>query len=140
MHYELYIDLFFLINFLMDYFLLLMVGKMLKCRIRRLRIIAGAMVGAFLTCIFVVFLRGKIWRLVLFHGVMNMCLLKTGLGIKEKAYSDKSMDIAVCQCIFAGRNTECISAIRSWRCSVFNTCICRISSLSWNMGFAGLFS
>lgn len=56
MHYELYIDLFFLINFLMDYFLLLMVGKMLKCRIRRLRIIAGAMVGAFLTCIFVVFL------------------------------------------------------------------------------------
>ena len=46
MHYELYIDLFFLINFLMDYFLLLMVGKMLKCRIRRLRIIAGAMVGA----------------------------------------------------------------------------------------------
>ena len=42
MHYELYIDLFFLINFLMDYFLLLMVGKMLKCRIRRLRIIAGA--------------------------------------------------------------------------------------------------
>ena len=83
-HYELYIDLFFLINFLMDYFLLLMVGKMLKCRIRRLRIIAGAMVGAFLTCIFVVFLRGKIWRLVLFHGVMNMCLLKTGLGIKEK--------------------------------------------------------
>ena len=84
MHYELYIDLFFLINFLMDYFLLLMVGKMLKCRIRRLRIIAGAMVGAFLTCIFVVFLRGKIWRLVLFHGVMNMCLLKTGLGIKEK--------------------------------------------------------
>ena len=84
MHYELYIDLFFLINFLMDYFLLLMVGKMLKCRIRRLRIIAGAMVGAFLTCIFVVFLRGKIWRLVLFHGVMNMCLLKTGLWIKEK--------------------------------------------------------
>ena len=59
MHYELYIDLFFLTNFLMDYFLLLMVGKMLKCRIRRLRIIAGAMVGAFLTCIFVVFLRGK---------------------------------------------------------------------------------
>ena len=59
---------------------------------------------------------------------------------KRKAYSDKSMDIAVCQCIFAGRNTECISAIRSWRCSVFNTCICRISSLSWNMGFAGLFS
>ena len=55
MHYELYIDLFFLINFLMDYFLLLMVGKMLKCRIRRLRIIAGAMVGAFLTCIFVSF-------------------------------------------------------------------------------------
>ena len=48
MHYELYIDLFFLINFLMDYFLLLMVGKMLKCRIRRLRIIAGAMVGAYL--------------------------------------------------------------------------------------------
>lgn len=84
MHYKLYIDLFFLVNFLMDYFLLLMVGKMLKCRIRRLRIAAGAAIGAFLACIFVVFLRGKIWRLVLFHGVINVCLLKTGLEIKGK--------------------------------------------------------
>lgn len=140
MHYELYIDLFFLINFLMDYFLLLMVGKMLKCRIRRLRIIAGAMVGAFLTCIFVVFLRGKIWRLVLFHGVMNMCLLKTGLGIKEKRTLIKAWILLYVSAFLHGRYTECISAIRSWRCSVFNTCTCRISSLSWNMGFAGLFS
>lgn len=84
MHYELYIDLFFLVNFLMDYFLLLMVGKMLKCRIRRLRIAAGSGLGAFLTCIFIVFLRGKLWRLVLFHGVMSLSLLKTGLEIKEK--------------------------------------------------------
>ncbi len=36
----------------------------------------------------------------MFHGVMNMCLLKTGLGIKEKRTLIKSMDIAVCQCIF----------------------------------------
>lgn len=42
MHYELYIDLFFLINFSMDYFLLLMVGKMLKCRIRRRRDYCGS--------------------------------------------------------------------------------------------------
>lgn len=48
-----------------------------------------------------------------------MCLLKTGLWDKRKTYSDKSMDIAVCQCIFTGRYTECISAIHSMeRCSV----------------------
>ena len=59
---------------------------------------------------------------------------------KRKTYFDKSMDIAVCRRISTGRYTECISAIRSGKCSVFNTCICRISSLSWNLGFAGLFS
>ena len=84
MHYELYIDLFFLVNFLMDYFLLLIVGKMLKCRVRRARIAAGAGLGALLACIFIVFLRGTLWRLVLFHGVVNLSLLKTGLEIKEK--------------------------------------------------------
>lgn len=84
MHYELYIDLFFLVNFLMDYFLLLLTGKMIRCRIRRFRIAAGAASGAFLTCIVVVFLRGSLWKLCVFHGVINFIMLKMGLGIKEK--------------------------------------------------------
>ena len=53
---------------------------------------------------------------------------------KEKAYFDKKAWILGASAYFAGRNTDRTSAIRSWRCSVFNTCICRISSLSLEYG------
>ena len=65
-------------------------------------------------------------------------ILKGEIDAAMNEYNRKVLSLI--HIFFAGRNTECISAIRSWRCSVFNTCICRISSLSWNMGFAGLFS
>lgn len=102
MHYELYIDLFFLVNFLMDYFLLLMVGKMLRCRIRQWRMFAGASVGAVMACIYIVFLRGGMWRLVLFHAVVNLSLLKTGLEIKEKRTLIKAWILLYVSAFFMG--------------------------------------
>ena len=50
MYYELYIDVFFLVNFMMDYLLLRLTGKMMKCSATHGRIIAGAAAGSLCTC------------------------------------------------------------------------------------------
>lgn len=51
MQYELYIDVFFLINAIMDWMLLKITGKILSCKVGKMRILWGAFLGAFLTCI-----------------------------------------------------------------------------------------
>ena len=50
MYYELYIDVLFLVNFMMDYILLLLVRRMLKCTATHGNICMGAMTGSFLMC------------------------------------------------------------------------------------------
>ena len=52
-YYELYVDVLFLVNFMMDYLLLLLVKKMLKCTATHGRVCLGAFAGALLTCIVV---------------------------------------------------------------------------------------
>ncbi len=84
MYYELYVDVLFLVNFMMDYLLLLCVRKMLKCSATHVNICLGALTGALLTCIVVIlpipyaFIKG-----ILFHVFVNTCMLKVGLKIKN---------------------------------------------------------
>lgn len=68
MYYELYIDVLFLENFMMDSLLLLLVRKIQKLPVKRVRTFLGAAIGAILTCmIFVlkipIFVRGIIYIL-----------------------------------------------------------------------------
>lgn len=82
LHYELYIDLYFFINFFMDYVLLLITSKLLKCRTSIGRRMAGAVVGALLTCIITVGPVPYVWiKLLLSHGVVNVVMIKIGLKI-----------------------------------------------------------
>ncbi len=82
MHYELYIDVFFLINFMMDYLLLCLLQKMLSVRAGRLQRFLGALTGAGLTCLVVVLRVPYPWmKLVLYHGVIGVLMLKTGLDL-----------------------------------------------------------
>ncbi|MDO4474288.1 MAG: sigma-E processing peptidase SpoIIGA [Eubacteriales bacterium] len=53
MYYELYMDLLFLVNFLMDYILLLIVKFILKTKISYGRICLGALLGSVLSCMIV---------------------------------------------------------------------------------------
>ena len=46
MHYELYIDVFFVENMLMDYFLLRLSNRLMKCSATHLRSLAAAAAGA----------------------------------------------------------------------------------------------
>lgn len=81
MQYELYIDLFFLVNFMMDYLLLMLLRRMLASKAPHGRVIFGAAAGALLTCLVVA--APIPWapaKLLLLHGGVNVVMLKAGLG------------------------------------------------------------
>jgi len=83
MYYELYVDVLFLVNFMMDYILLLIVRKMMKCTATHRRICIGAAVGSLLTCLVVILpIPYTIIKLILFHVLVNTCMIRVGLKIK----------------------------------------------------------
>lgn len=55
MYYELYIDVFWMTNFMMDSLLLFAVRQMLKCPVGKGRILLGGVVGSTMTCLIVLF-------------------------------------------------------------------------------------
>lgn len=80
MYYELYIDLFFLENFAMDFILLAVVRKILGCFAAYWRICLGAFAGAFLTCLSVALPVPYVSvKLIMLHGLANIVMIKTGL-------------------------------------------------------------
>lgn len=81
MYYEIYIDVLFLVNFMMDSLLLLSVKQVLKCPTTHGRIFIGGAVGAGLTCIVVAVPFPGIIKLILFHTVVNTIMIKTGLKV-----------------------------------------------------------
>ncbi len=83
MYYELYIDVFFLVNAAMDYILLAVIRKMMKCQVSLRRVCLGALLGAFLTCLTVVIpVPYTSVKFILFHGLTSVVMIKAGLGIK----------------------------------------------------------
>ncbi len=85
MYYELYIDVFFLVNFMMDFLLLLFVKKSLKCTATHGKLCIGAAVGAFLTCMIIILpISSNIIKFILFHVFVNTCMIRAGLKIKTK--------------------------------------------------------
>ena len=83
MYYELYVDVFFMVNFTMDAILLILLKKLLACPAGDGRVFAGAATGAAMTCIaIVIFRKTPVLRFVVFHGVINVVMMKAGLGIK----------------------------------------------------------
>lgn len=83
MYYEIYLDMLFLVNFMMDYILLLIVRRMLKCSATHGNICVGALAGSGLTCaVLVIPIPYPIIKLLLFHTLVNTCMLRAGLKIK----------------------------------------------------------
>lgn len=82
-YYELYIDVLFLVNFMMDYILLLIVKRILKCSATHGSIFIGAIVGSLLTCLVVILpIPYAFVKFVLFHIFVNTCMIRVGLKIK----------------------------------------------------------
>ena len=85
MYYELYIDVFFLENFMLDSLLLLIVNRMLNNGRTYGRIVLGGGLGSLLTCLVIVIPFPSVIRLILFHTVVNSAMLFAGLRITRPA-------------------------------------------------------
>lgn len=82
MYYELYIDVFFMVNFMMDYILLLIIRRILKCTATHGRVCIGAIAGSVLTCLVIIIpIPSAVVKFILFHGLVNVLMIKLGLKI-----------------------------------------------------------
>ena len=84
MHYELYIDVLFLTNFMMDSLVLLSVNQLLKCSTTTGRIFCTGALGAGLTCGLLFLPMPSILTLILHHTIVNTVLIIVGLKIKNR--------------------------------------------------------
>ena len=85
MHYELYIDVFFMENLIMDYFLLRLVNRLMKCSATHLRSLAAAAIGSGLACISIIFLRKYLLlNTILVSVAVTTFMVRFGCKIKDK--------------------------------------------------------
>ena len=82
MYYDVYIDIVFLTNLLMDYVLLRIVGKLFLRKRNRGRILLAAAVGALFSCLILYVLPDMIFPAkVMLHGGCAWCMLVLGLDL-----------------------------------------------------------
>ena len=80
MYYTLYIDELFLENLLLDYFLLTVIGRVLKLPVGRLRRLLGAALGSLGLCLLYVFSLERTWiGAVLLYGAIAGLMVGVGL-------------------------------------------------------------
>lgn len=102
MHYELYIDVFFLENLMMDSLLLLALDHILKCGRTRGRLFLCAALGSLLTCAAVAVPFPGIIKLILFHVVINSVMILTGLKVRSASQFVKAFILLYAVSAFLG--------------------------------------
>lgn len=83
MYYELYIDIFFLENFMMDCILLFLVNRFMKCGRSFGRIVTGGAVGSLSVCLVVFFSVPAAVKAVLFYVAIPVVMLYVSMGIQS---------------------------------------------------------
>lgn len=83
MYYEIYIDILFIENMAMDFFLLCLVSLLLMRKIQLRRCLLGALLGAAGICILAVFPLRQWQNRVAAHAVINTLMIKSGCKIKK---------------------------------------------------------
>lgn len=84
MYYDVYIDLVFVTNLLMDYILLRIVGKLFLRRGSRVRILLGATIGALFSCLILYVPPDVVFPAkILFHGGCAWLMLVLGLNLRK---------------------------------------------------------
>lgn len=84
MEYELYIDVLFLINFMMDYLILSLVHYILKFNTKAYRILLGSILGAFSMCSMVLIgLNNSILILLVYHMIISTLMVVISFGLKN---------------------------------------------------------
>lgn len=114
MYYELYIDVFFLENFMMDSLILLAVNRILKCSRTYGRIFAGAALGSALTCIVVAAPFPGMVRMFLFHGVISSVMILAGLKVRSGVQFVKAFLLLYLAAFAAGGILQMIRPYLRW--------------------------
>lgn len=83
MYYELYIDVFFLENFMTDSLLLYLINRLLKFGRPAGKLIGGAVLGSLLTCLILILPLPGILKMVLYHMAAGPAMVIMGLGIRS---------------------------------------------------------
>lgn len=86
MYYELYIDILFLTNFMMDSLLLLAVRKMLKCPVSSGRVLLGSAAGAALACLLTVCPLPAALKLPAGYAGIGSVMVWTGLNQRGRSF------------------------------------------------------
>lgn len=81
--YELYIDIFFVENFIMDFFILVIIRKVMKCSVTYKRLCFGAIFGAFLSSFILCVPLPFVMKLVVLHTLVNVGMLMIGLSLRN---------------------------------------------------------
>ena len=84
MQYEIYIDVFFMINFVMDYTLILLLGKLQKTSSTKGRRILGALFGACSASLLICVEIPTVMELLILHVVINLLMIKIAISIPRK--------------------------------------------------------
>lgn len=123
MHYELYIDVFFLENFMMDSLLLLAVNRILKCGRPRGRIFFAGALGSLLTCLVIVLPAPGIAKLLFFHIVVNSIMLLLGLRVFTVPQYLKAMILLYIAAVFLGGIMQFFRPYMRWISLFYGTAV-----------------
>ena len=92
---------------MMDSLLLLFAARISKRQVKRKRIFLGAAAGSLLTCLVIALpIPSAALKMILFHGFVNVFMLKAGLGVNVGKGPCVCVDTPVCQWISAGRRND----------------------------------
>lgn len=102
MYYELYIDVFFLENLMMDSLLLLALNYILKCGRTRERLFLCGVLGSLLTCAVVAAPLPGMAKFLFFHVVINSVMIFTGLNTSSVSQFVKAFILLYAVSAFLG--------------------------------------
>ena len=124
MYQEIYIDVVFAANLLMDYLLLRLVGRFLRCRVSRRRCLAAAAFGALGSCLILWIPSENTPVLtVVFHGFFALGMLRIGLKIQKGALLLKAFLMLYLTAFLCGGFWEAVSGERTLTIKVFLLCV-----------------
>lgn len=111
MYYEVYIDVVFATNLLMDYILLRLVGMFFRCRRSRKRAFAAAALGALFSCLLVYFpVDAFLPAVILLHGGCAFGMVMLGCGLKKGSLLIKAMVALYMAAFLCGGFLEAVTA------------------------------
>lgn len=102
MQYELYIDVFFLVNFMMDYLVLHIVRKALKCTATHGSVLLGALAGALASSVIICIPIPAFIKLICLHTLVNTIMVIIGLKIREIRTFWKALILIYLTCFMLG--------------------------------------